>query len=146
MDHETARSLFINYQDGDLPEGERLALEKHLEGCRDCRAEWEAYQRTVGEISELRVVSVPDDFATRVSCAIEQRNRRRLIGNLSFLNFRVIVLFVVLIVLLMLVYLTYLMFGGLESSSGAKAYDKGDYHIIGPVQIEPQRPEPKERR
>lgn len=142
MDHEAARSLFTGYHDGDLREADRAALEEHLALCGECRAEWEAYRRTVGEISGLRVVPLPDDFGERVSRAIEERRRRRLIGVFSYLNIRVIVLLVVLIMLFVMAYLTWLLFAGAGGAGGAGAsrHDRGDYHIIGPVRVETQPP------
>lgn len=39
MDHNLCRENLSAYLDGELPQGERLALETHMAGCPECRAE-----------------------------------------------------------------------------------------------------------
>ncbi|MEI7528233.1 MAG: anti-sigma factor [Elusimicrobiota bacterium] len=48
MEHKTCRENLSAYLDGELPPGERLALESHLTGCAECGR----------ELAELRRVSV----------------------------------------------------------------------------------------
>jgi anti-sigma factor RsiW len=140
MDHERARASFTCHHDGDLPDGARRELEEHLAACQDCRAEWEAYQRTVGEVSGLRMLAPPDDFAANIAQKIRRHPHRRASGAQIFLGFRIALLAFLLIMLFVLVYLVHMFLfadAGADSQGGAKKHEHGSYQLIGPVNVEP---------
>jgi anti-sigma factor RsiW len=102
MNCDRARELFLEYHDGDLSDTDRQALEAHLETCEICRADWEAYQRTLGEVSGMFNVAPPADFAQRVKQTIGKRSRGRFFGhdrNLS-INFAIVSFLLILLVIL----------------------------------------------
>jgi predicted anti-sigma-YlaC factor YlaD len=141
MDHESAKAAFMAYHDRELADGERRSLEEHLASCPDCRAEWAAYSRTVGEVSGLRVLAPPANFARQVTLAIEQRGRKPLRGSLSLNGMRIAILSLILIMLLFTAYLTYLfLFTPPETSGqsvdGATKHPHGDLQVIGPVKLD----------
>ena len=146
MDHESARAAFMAYHDRELPADERRALEEHLAACPDCRSEWEAYSRTVGEVSGLRVLSPSADFVRQVSDAIELRRAKRMKGGLSLNWMRVALLSLILILLGVLVYLLLTELANLGDAGpdpgGATKRQQGDLQIIGPVQLQ-QEPAPR---
>jgi anti-sigma factor RsiW len=141
MDHKSARACFMEYHDGDLAEGDRLALEEHLATCADCTAEWDAYRRAIEEVSGLQVISPSENFAREVALAIELRGKRRF-GGLSLVGIRVAVLSLILIMLLLMAYLTYLLlFTAPDPSKApfnpATKHTHGDVEVIGPIHLEP---------
>ena len=150
MDHESARACFTGYHDGELPEGERLALEEHLAACPDCTAEWGSYRRAVEEVSGLRVLQPPEGFARQVSLEIERLGRRRARGGLNLLGVRIAILSLILLMLFIMAYLTYLLlFSSPEPPEkpvdGATVHTQGDIEVIGPIRIE-QSPDQKKQQ
>lgn len=77
--HE-ARELFSARIDERLTRAERLSLEHHIEGCADCRREWEHFSQTVTLLHSVREARAPAGFAARViqGAAREPRHRRLL--------------------------------------------------------------------
>jgi anti-sigma factor RsiW len=80
MDHQAAADCFSSYLEGDLPEAERLALEQHLGTCAQCRAELEAFRRTVGGLGALRRPA-PELFLPRIQRQIFERSKGRFFGR-----------------------------------------------------------------
>ncbi len=66
MNCRAARELFSARVDGFLTPEERVALDRHLEGCADCDREWERFSRTVGLLRAVPEARAPADFAQRV--------------------------------------------------------------------------------
>jgi anti-sigma factor RsiW len=140
MNHEQARASFTCYHDGDLPDGALQEFEEHLAACPDCRIEWESYRRTVGEVSGLRMLAPPDDFATNIAQEIRRHSPRRVPGEQIFLGLRIALLAFLLIMLFVLVYLVHMLLfvdAGADGKGGAKRHDQGTYQLIGPVKVEP---------
>ncbi len=59
MDHNLCRENLSAYLDGELPQGERLALETHLAGCADCRAELAGLKKVSGLMKTHAMEPVP---------------------------------------------------------------------------------------
>lgn len=59
MDHNNCRENLSAYLDGELPQGERLALETHLAGCADCRAELVGLKKVSGLMKTHAMEPVP---------------------------------------------------------------------------------------
>jgi len=142
MDHERVKASFTCYHDGNLSEEDRRILEEHLAVCDDCRKEWETYCRTVGEISGLRDIVPPHDFARHVVQEIRRRKVGESFVEKSLLGIKIAVLSFVLMMIFLLVYLTYLLlFAGPGTNNrpqgGATERDAGSYRVIGPIQIAP---------
>jgi anti-sigma factor RsiW len=85
MDHTTAQSHFSDYLEGELSAEERRDLEKHLEGCNECKTELQDFKTTVHSLSGLYKLPVPDDFGNRVERRIRRRSRGRFFANESIL-------------------------------------------------------------
>jgi hypothetical protein len=82
-----AREQFSALLDEALGDPERSALERHLEGCAECRRELAGFQHTVGLLHGLAPARAPLGFVDRVLEAARptpwhQRLGRRLLGPL----------------------------------------------------------------
>ena len=77
MDHKSAKDLFSDYLDGELPEEQMRELKAHLDQCAACRAELEALERTLSSLSGLRPLPPPPDFGRKVQQRIRRRSRGR---------------------------------------------------------------------
>lgn len=62
-DWETQRERLSAYLDGQFPEGERSALERHIAGCARCAAELEELRRTIEVLRTLPAPALPRSFA-----------------------------------------------------------------------------------
>lgn len=84
-----ARELFSDRADAQLTAEQDVTLARHLEGCADCRREWERFERTVGLLHSLEEARAPQGFAHRVieAAGREPWYRRALRG--IFLPFHV---------------------------------------------------------
>jgi anti-sigma-K factor RskA len=85
-EHRDWRHALGAYALGDLPAAERAAVEGHLEGCAECRAETEALQATARLLPladparfSQPAPQPPPELAERVAATIgaEKRGRRR---------------------------------------------------------------------
>ena len=61
--------------DGELTEPERVAAERHLEGCRECRAEYRLVARAHDLVAGLPVLAVPPPVWATVTAAGRRRPR-----------------------------------------------------------------------
>ena len=77
MDHDEAKGLLSDYLEGEISEENRADLEKHLEGCTDCRQELDALKETLNVLSGFRKVEAPEDFESKVTNRLKRRSRRR---------------------------------------------------------------------
>jgi hypothetical protein len=66
MDCKTLQERISDYIDGQLPDGERREIAAHLDACQACRAEVEAFQKTVDLVRSLPLVPAPEGFAERI--------------------------------------------------------------------------------
>ncbi len=105
MDHERARSLFIEYRDEELAQELRFELEEHLRTCPDCRRDWEAYNETVTGVSALGRVKPPRDFVQKIERKIGRRSAGRFFGARNEFNLSFALVSFVLIVFFLLAYL-----------------------------------------
>ncbi|MCP4677515.1 MAG: hypothetical protein GY854_18775 [Deltaproteobacteria bacterium] len=105
MDCEQARMLFLGYHDDDIGDGDRRDLENHLKECEECKAEWDDYRRTVGEVSGLLSLAPSEDFTSRVKETIGRRSRGRFFGEQRPFSLWFAIISFILILLVMLGYL-----------------------------------------
>jgi hypothetical protein len=74
MTHEQASERLDDYASGELPDIERRLMERHLEGCGECRAEAEAIRALLAEVAELpRAVAPPHDLWQGIAGRLEPR-------------------------------------------------------------------------
>ena len=85
-EHERARQDLSAYIDGRLPATSRARLEKHLQGCSECRAELASLQETVDLLHALPTVKLPRSFLLPASQAVAQRQIRRVRLGYSYLQ------------------------------------------------------------
>lgn len=105
MNCEDARDQFLAYHDGDLSREEKAQLEAHFDGCGFCRADWDAYLRTLGEISGMFRVAPMDGFTQKVKRTIGKRSRGRFFPDDRKLGVSFAIVSFLLILLVMLAYL-----------------------------------------
>jgi hypothetical protein len=77
---------FSDYLDSRLSGREMQEMAAHLEGCADCKREWELLRRTQSSLAILGPVPEPPDLLLRIRVAVSQeraRNRRRPFEALS---------------------------------------------------------------
>ncbi|MDF1564754.1 MAG: anti-sigma factor [Deltaproteobacteria bacterium] len=61
--------------EGELPPDEQQALETHLEGCEDCRQQYEALRRTTEALRSLQPHRAPADLEARVRRRVRRRDK-----------------------------------------------------------------------
>ncbi len=105
MDCERARTLFLDYHDDDIGDGDRRDLEKHLDDCKACKVEWDDYLKTVGEVSGLLALTPSGDFTSRVKDTIGRRSRGRFFGEERPFSLWFAIISFLLILLVLLGYL-----------------------------------------
>jgi anti-sigma factor RsiW len=105
MDHDRAKELFTRLHEEDLADQERAALERHLDECEGCRAEWESYRLTIDEVSGLLEALPPEDFTHSVQQKIRKRSRGRFFGEQRPFSIWFAVVSFILILLFILAYL-----------------------------------------
>jgi len=66
MNCREARELFSAKADDLLTTEQRAALDGHLQGCADCRHEWERFRQTVSLLHSVGEARAPAGFARRV--------------------------------------------------------------------------------
>jgi anti-sigma factor RsiW len=74
MTHEQAIERLDDYASGELPDIERRLVERHLEGCGECRAEAEAIRALLAEVAALpAAVAPPADLWQGIAGRLEPR-------------------------------------------------------------------------
>jgi len=74
MTHEQAIERLDDYASGELPDIERRLMERHLEGCGECRAEAEAIRALLAEVAALpTAVAPPADLWQGIAGRLEPR-------------------------------------------------------------------------
>jgi len=74
MTHEQAIERLDDYASGELPDIERRLMERHLEGCGECRAEAGAIRALLAEVAELpRGIAPPADLWQGIEGRLEPR-------------------------------------------------------------------------
>ena len=66
-----ARSAFSDLYDGALSGAALAALDRHLEGCPACRAEWDTFLKTIQVLGDLGTAEPSPGFAARVRDQID---------------------------------------------------------------------------
>jgi len=66
MTCDEARETFSDLYDGALTGAPLVALDRHLEACPACRAEWSAFRQAIEAVKELGGAEPPPGFAARV--------------------------------------------------------------------------------
>ena len=60
--HKRLRVLLSSYVDGEVSEAEAREVDRHLDGCAECRIELEELQATVSLLSQLPEFELPRSF------------------------------------------------------------------------------------
>jgi len=82
MECQHASALMSQRLDGQLIDAELAVLERHMETCACCQAEWEALQALDALFAEPRMIPAPAHFKSVVMERITRRDRaRRAIGG-----------------------------------------------------------------
>jgi anti-sigma factor RsiW len=58
------------YQDGEVGEFQKAAIESHLRSCRDCRRRCEALRRTYEALRRLPEIEVDDSLPQRIAAGV----------------------------------------------------------------------------
>ncbi len=66
-EHEKVKALLPLYGDRDLSAEERKLIEKHLQVCGECQAEWESLRWAISLTREIPRVPAPRSFRVRAS-------------------------------------------------------------------------------
>ncbi|HXE91676.1 MAG TPA: zf-HC2 domain-containing protein [Terriglobales bacterium] len=61
-----------NYLEGDLDPALRAEIERHLEQCRHCAAEYDATRNIVVLLADERVFTLPAGFRQRLHARLER--------------------------------------------------------------------------
>ena len=77
MNCQDAKSLIMEYLDGELAPPERTRLEQHLAGCEACRQERDAQRQVINCVQALPRAKAPADLALRVNEAAVAEARRQ---------------------------------------------------------------------
>ncbi|MBN2343630.1 MAG: zf-HC2 domain-containing protein [Deltaproteobacteria bacterium] len=105
MEHQEVKDLFTEYHDGDLSDEKKKELETHLQSCDECRTEWQAFEKTMNEISGLYHFAPPQDLAKNVEHKIHRRSRGKFFGKQKGNNIQFALISFILVLLFMLAYL-----------------------------------------
>jgi len=70
------RANFSEYLDGRLTGREMQRIAAHVDGCRECRHEWQSLRQTQLSLAELGPVPEPDDLLLRIRVALSQERTR----------------------------------------------------------------------
>jgi anti-sigma factor RsiW len=74
MTHEQAIERIDDFASGELPDIERRMMERHLDGCGECRAEAEALRALLAEVAVLpRAIAPPADLWQGIAGRLEPR-------------------------------------------------------------------------
>ncbi|HEU4557965.1 MAG TPA: zf-HC2 domain-containing protein [Longimicrobium sp.] len=74
MTHEQATERLDDFACGELPDIERVRVQRHVEGCDECRAEVEAIQALLADAAVLpRAITPPVDLWAGISARLEPR-------------------------------------------------------------------------
>lgn len=74
MTHEQAIERLDDFVSGELPDIDRRRLERHLEGCGECRAEAEALRALLAEVATLPAgIAPPTDLWQAIALRLEPR-------------------------------------------------------------------------
>ncbi|HEY7676363.1 MAG TPA: tol-pal system protein YbgF [Candidatus Methylomirabilis sp.] len=71
MTCDEARAAFSDLYDGALSGAPLVALDRHMEGCPACRAEWDAFVKTIHALGGLGSAEPSPGFAARVREQLE---------------------------------------------------------------------------
>ena len=105
MEHQQARDLFTGYYEGDLPDSQRVDLESHLFHCEACETEWQAYRKTMNEVSGLLNLAPPKNVATAVEHKIHRRSAGKFFGRQKGTGIQFALVSFIIVLLFMLAYL-----------------------------------------
>ena len=86
--HATTRQKLSAYLEGDLPAGERAAVDAHLAGCEGCRTELQQLRATLGRLGGLRA-KAPGTFLADIQDQIRTRSRGRFFSRRHLLFGRI---------------------------------------------------------
>jgi anti-sigma factor RsiW len=136
MKCEDAQALFVDYQDGDIRDADRAALEAHLASCDACAREWDEYARCVEEVSGMLRVPPPEGFTSRVKQTIGKRSRGRFFGGQPTFPIGFAVVSFVLILFFMLLYLVIVVGRGVDLVDRAEEAAPGGQEAAAPGSVD----------
>jgi len=74
MTHEQAVERLDDFASGELPDIERVLVQRHVDACDDCRAEVDAIQALLGQAATLpRAIAPPRDLWAGIAPRLEAR-------------------------------------------------------------------------
>ena len=80
MEHREAKALFFALADEELPAPQAQAVKEHLDGCEECRAGWQRYERTVQRLRGVAREQAPPALASVVMTRVRRRRKFGLKG------------------------------------------------------------------
>ncbi len=80
LSHRETQELFLALADDELPAEKAQAVRTHLDGCGDCQAGWQRYERTVQALRGVEREKAPPALASRVMTRVKRQRRFGLKG------------------------------------------------------------------
>jgi anti-sigma factor RsiW len=130
MEHQSAKELFSQYLDGELPGGQASELEAHLADCVSCREELETLRKTLHALAGLPSVAPPTEFAQSVQQRIRRRSRDRFFAPERLLT-RIPFEWISFVIILLMLVMYYMVIQG-QVTQVKPAPDAGGHRLISP--------------
>jgi predicted anti-sigma-YlaC factor YlaD len=83
-EHDSIQALFSAYHDQTLADEDRGRVDRHLNECAACRAEYDSLRRTLNALSGLHKMAAPETFEGQVEQTIHRRSAGRFFGRKAF--------------------------------------------------------------
>ncbi|MCI0454964.1 MAG: zf-HC2 domain-containing protein [Candidatus Dadabacteria bacterium] len=77
MECEKVKELVFEYSEGDLDQGEKLKVERHLMECSDCNLYFEKSHKMWNLLSKFDTVETKDDFVARFWDRVSKEDRKK---------------------------------------------------------------------
>ena len=83
-EHEAVEAEFSDYLDKRLDEKRHATVEEHLAKCEQCQTSLNEFKKTLGALSGMHKMSVPQTFKSNVEETIHKRSAGRFFGRRAF--------------------------------------------------------------
>ena len=77
MKHKSIQKKMLRYLDDDLPEGEKVNVQRHLESCRTCREDLKAVESMWATEQPIERQAAPPFLWTRIAARLQAEAEQR---------------------------------------------------------------------